>query len=391
MKSDIPMVNGASAALAISDIPWNGPIAAAAWRRSTASSSPNPTVEQMFQSTLDLIYVGNEKDMLMIEGSADQIEEARFIEALAFGHQAIQPIIKAIRELVALCGKTKSTFPLSGATAEARAIIERVVPDSRLAQAIFGKEKSMRATAVKMLKEEAKVALVPSWAKAGSPMSTSTSSSKTSSTKPTAAPSSSAASAPTAAMQNRFRPISSEVGVLPRVHAVRCSSAATPRHRLTTLGPTKEAQDLDALTGGVKSKSFILHYNFRRSPSVKPAASGPRVAAKSARRPRERSLVPVLPPRTRSPTRSASSPRSWPNGSTLDGPICGGCLSLMDAGVPIIAPVAVFSCGLMTKNAPDGSIAKMGHPTTDILGEKTTSATWTSSSRHDQGHHRLPT
>src|ERR1035437_7510563 len=158
-ESDIAMVNGASAALAISDIPWNGPIAASRIGLIDGQFVANPTIEQMFSSSLDLIYVGNEKDMLMIEGSADQITEERFVEALAFGQQAIQPIIKAIKELVAIAGKPKATFALVGATPEARAIIERVVPAERLATAIFGKEKAARAAAVKLLKEEAKVAL----------------------------------------------------------------------------------------------------------------------------------------------------------------------------------------------------------------------------------------
>src|SRR6185369_16892203 len=157
--SDIPMVNGASAALAISDIPWNGPIAAVRVALIDGNFVANPTIEQMYSSALDLIYVGTEKNMLMIEGSADQIPEEEFIKALEFGHQAIQPIIAAIKELVSLAGKPKSVFPLVGATAEARAIIEEVVPAEKLATAIFGKEKAARGLAVKMLKEEAKVAL----------------------------------------------------------------------------------------------------------------------------------------------------------------------------------------------------------------------------------------
>src|SRR6267378_2171730 len=92
-ESDIPMVNGASAALAISDIPWNGPIACVRVALIEDKFVANPTIEQMFASSLDLIYVGNSKDMLMIEGSADQISEEKFVEALEFGQQAIQPII----------------------------------------------------------------------------------------------------------------------------------------------------------------------------------------------------------------------------------------------------------------------------------------------------------
>ena len=98
----------------------------------------------MFSSTLDLIYVGNEKDMLMIEGSADQMPEDRFIEALAFAHESVQPIIAAIKELVAVAGKPKVSPTLIAAKPETRAIIERVVAD-RVADAIFGKEKAQRS------------------------------------------------------------------------------------------------------------------------------------------------------------------------------------------------------------------------------------------------------
>src|SRR5688572_23042955 len=132
--SDIPMVNGASAALAISDIPWNGPIAAVRVGLIDGKFVANPTIEQMYSSALDLIYVGTEKDMLMIEGSADQIPEEEFIKALEFGHKSIQPILAAIKELVSLAGKPKATFPLVGATPEARAIIEKTVPAERISE-----------------------------------------------------------------------------------------------------------------------------------------------------------------------------------------------------------------------------------------------------------------
>src|SRR3954464_2832147 len=103
--SHLAVLNGASAALPISDIPWNGPIGCVRVALIDDKFVANPTIEQMYSSSLDLIYVGNAKDMLMIEGSADQIAEEKFIEALAFGHESIQPIITAIKELVSVAGK----------------------------------------------------------------------------------------------------------------------------------------------------------------------------------------------------------------------------------------------------------------------------------------------
>ncbi|MBI2515682.1 MAG: polyribonucleotide nucleotidyltransferase [Opitutae bacterium] len=370
--ADIPMVNGASAALAISDIPWNGPIAAVRVALIDGAFVANPTIEQMFSSALDLIYVGTEKNMLMIEGSADQLPEEEFIKALEFGHQAIQPIIAAIKELVAKCGKPKATFALVGATPEARAIIERVVPAERVSAAIFGKEKAARGAAVKLLKEEAKTALT---AELGADKFTDVDLNvvfedlqykayrHTVLTKGVRAD---------GRGQKDIRPLNAQVGVLPRVHgSALFQRGDTQNIALTTLGPTKEAQDMDGLTGGATSKSFMLHYNFPPfSVGETGRFTGPGRREIGHGALAERSLVLVLPPEDVFPySIRVVSEIMASNGSTSMASICGGCLSLMDAGVPIVAPVAGISCGLMTENAADGSIAKWV-TITDILGEE---------------------
>lgn len=369
--ADIPMINGASAALAISEIPWNGPIAGVRVALIDGAFVANPTIEQMFSSSLDLIYVGTEKDMLMIEGSADQLPEEEFIKALEFGHQAIQPIIAAIKELVAKCGKPKATFALVGATPEARAIIERVVPAERLAEAIFGKEKAARSAAVKVLKEEAKVALT---AELGADKFTDVDLNvvfedlqykayrQTVLAKGVRADGRDAKS---------IRPLTAQVGVLPRVHgSAMFQRGDTQNIAITTLGPTKEAQDMDGLTGGATSKSFMLHYNFPPfSVGETGRFTGPGRREIGHGALAERSLVPVLPPEDVFPySIRVVSEIMASNGSTSMASICGGCLSLMDAGVPIIAPVAGISCGLMTENV-DGQITKWT-TITDILGEE---------------------
>ncbi len=371
-EADIPMVNGASAALAISDIPWAGPIAAVRVGQVDGQFVANPTIEQMFASTLDLIYVGTEKDMLMIEGSADQISEDRFIEALAFGHESIQPILKAIRELVALCGKPKATFALVGATAEARAIIERVVPAERLAEAIFGKEKAARGAAVKLLKEEAKVALTTELGEGrftDVDLNVVFEDLQYKAYRKTVLERGVRADGRDA---RTIRPLQASVGVLPRVHgSAMFQRGDTQNIAITTLGPTKEAQDMDGLTGGATSKSFILHYNFPPfSVGETGRFTGPGRREIGHGALAERSLVPVLPPEDVFPySIRVVSEIMASNGSTSMASICGGCLSLMDAGVPIIAPVAGISCGLMTENGPDGGITKWT-TITDILGEE---------------------
>jgi polyribonucleotide nucleotidyltransferase len=370
--SDIPMVNGASAALAISDIPWNGPIGAIRVAQIDGQFVANPTIEQMYSSTLDLIYVGNEKDMLMIEGSADQITEERFVEALAFGHQAIQPVIAAIRELVKLAGKPKAHFALVGATPEARAIIERVVPADRISAAIFGHEKSVRSANIKGLKAEAHAALtIELGAGRFSDVDLAVvfeelqykAYRKTVLERGVRADGRNATA---------VRPLLAQVGVLPRVHgSAMFQRGDTQNIAITTLGPTKEAQDMDGLTGGATSKSFILHYNFPPfsvGETGRTTGPGRREIGHGALA--ERSLVPVLPPEDVFPySIRVVSEIMASNGSTSMASVCGGCLSLMDAGVPIIAPVAGISCGLMTENGPDGSITKWT-TITDILGEE---------------------
>ena len=172
--------------------------------------------------------------------------------------------------------------------------------------------------------------------------------------------------------QKDLRPLRAAVGVLPRVHgSATFQRGDTQNIALTTLGPTKEAQEMDGLTGGAKSKSFILHYNFPPfsvGETGRFGAPGRREVGHGALA--ERSLVPVLPPEDVFPysIRVVSEIMSS-NGSTSMASICGGCLSLMDAGVPITAPVAGISCGLMTQNDANGGIEKWV-TITDILGEE---------------------
>ena len=370
-ESDISMLNGASAALALSDIPWNGPIGAVRIGQVDGQFVINPSIEQMFASNLDLIYVGTAKYMLMIEGSADQITEERFIEALEFAHGAIQPILKAINDLVAIAGKTKVKFDLVTAKPASRAIIERVA-GNRVSDAIFGKEKAIRSANIKLLKEEAKAALVAELGEKGfaeHEIGVVFEELQYKAYRQTVLERGVRSDGRDA---KSLRPITCETGVLPRVHGSAIFERGdTQGLVIVTLGPTKEAQDMDGLTGGATSKSFILHYNmppFTVGETGRFIGPGRREIGHGALA--ERSLVPVLPPEDAFPySIRVTSEIMASNGSTSMASICGGCLALMDAGVPIIAPVAGISCGLMTENAADGSISKWV-TITDILGEE---------------------
>ena len=367
-EADVLMVNGASAAIMISDIPWNGPIGCVRLGQIDGEFVVNPTNEQMYDSTLDLIYVGSEKEMMMIEGSADQIPEDRFVEALEFAHEAIQDIIEAQKKLAELCGKAKKEFDLVKAPDDVLALC-REITGNRMEEAIFAASKQERQVAVDAVKEDA-----------------------------------------TAACQEKFgddfdedhvkmafeviqeevyrenilekgkradgrgpadlREITCETGVLPRVHGSAIfTRGETQSLVLSTLGTSRDVQDLDGLTGGPTAKSFILHYNFPPF-SVGEAGrfgfTGRREIGHGALA--ERSVLPVLPPEDEFTyaIRIVSEIMSS-NGSTSMASVCGGSLALMDAGVPLAKHVAGISTGLVTKMDENGNIEK--HVVlTDIIG-----------------------
>ena len=249
--------------------------------------------------------------------------------------------------------------------------VERVA-GPKIPDAIFGKEKAARASGVKAIKDETKAALV---AELGEGKFTDVDLNvvfedlqykayrRTVLERGVRADGRDAKS---------LRQIGCEVGVLPMVHGSSLFERGdTQAMVITTLGPTKEAQDMDGLTGGATSKSFMLHYNFPPfsvGETGRFGSPGRREIGHGALA--ERSLVPVLPPEDAFPySIRVVSEIMASNGSTSMASVCGGCLSLMDAGVPIIAPVAGISCGLMTENAADGSISKWV-TITDIIGEE---------------------
>lgn len=366
---DILMVNGASAALMVSDIPWNGPVGCVRIGEVDGAFVVNPTHEQMFDSTLDLIYVGSEKEMMMIEGSADFISEERFEEALHFAHKQIQPLIKAQKELAAKVNKAKSDFARYFAAPEILAMC-REFAAAKLPEAIFVDDKQARGEAVDKIKEET-AELVKQ--KVGEDqfdpdqiaMSFEVLQEEVYRTNILDHKKRADGRAP-----GDLRTISAEASVLPKVHGSAIfNRGETQALVTTTLGTSKDAQDLDALSGGASSKSFYLHYNFPPY-SVGEAGrfgfTGRREIGHGALA--ERSLLPIIPTEEEFPyaIRIVSEIMSS-NGSTSMASICGGCLALMDAGVPISAMVAGISAGLVTRFNDNGEIADYV-VLTDILG-----------------------
>ena len=367
-EADVLMVNGASAALMISDIPWNGPIGCVRLGEINGEFVVNPTNEQMYDSSLDLIYVGSEKEMMMIEGSADQMPEDRFVEALEYAHEQIQEIITAQRELAKICGKEKKVFDLVKAPDDVLALCKEIT-GSRMDEAIFADSKQARAEAVDVIKADALVACEEKFGEDFNPdhVKIAFEAIQEEVYRENILIRGKRADGRKAA---DLREISCETGVLPRVHGSAIfTRGETQSLVMSTLGTSRDVQDLDGLTGGPTAKSFILHYNF---PPFSVGEAG-RFGFTSRREMghgalAERSVLPVLPPEDEFPyaIRIVSEIMAS-NGSTSMASVCGGSLALMDAGVPISKHVAGISTGLVTQMDDDGNIEKYV-VLTDITG-----------------------
>jgi polyribonucleotide nucleotidyltransferase len=307
--------------------------------------------------------------MLMIEGSAEFISDERFYEALEYGQQAIQPIIAAQKELAKLAGKAKKEFPLVLTPAEVTEFCEAHAAE-KVKEALGHDSYTERKLAIEAIAKETTAALE---AKLGADK----------------VDGNDVARAFDEIQEKLYRQniletgrrvdgrgaqdlrsISCDTGVLPRVHGSAVfNRGETQALVISTLGTSRDTQDIDGLTGGATSKSFILHYNFppfSTGEAGRFGFTGRREIGHGALA--ERSLLPILPPEDEFPyaIRVVSEVMSS-NGSTSMASICGGCLSLMDAGVPITAPCAGISTGLVTEKDADGKITK--HVIlTDILG-----------------------
>ncbi len=367
-EADVLMVNGASAALMISDIPWNGPIGCVRLGEINGEFVVNPTNEQMYDSSLDLIYVGSEKEMMMIEGSADQMPEDRFVEALEYAHEQIQEIITAQRELAKICGNEKKVFDLVKAPDDLLALCKEIT-GSRMDEAIFADSKQARAEAVDVIKADALVACEEKFGEDFNPdhVKIAFEAIQEEVYRENILIRGKRADGRKAA---DLREISCETGVLPRVHGSAIfTRGETQSLVMSTLGTSRDVQDLDGLTGGPTAKSFILHYNF---PPFSVGEAG-RFGFTSRREMghgalAERSVLPVLPPEDEFPYAiRVVSEIMASNGSTSMASVCGGSLALMDAGVPISKHVAGISTGLVTQMDDDGNIEKYV-VLTDIIG-----------------------
>ena len=363
---DILSIIGASAALMVSDIPWAGPLGAVRVGRVAGKFVANPTHAEQAESDLDLVYVGNDKDIVMYEGAANEISEADFNAALVYAQEVIQPLIAAQKELAAKVGKKKRAITLNIVPDEILAEAKKLAGD-RFVPALLTPGKLNRENACKAIQDEVGVKLVEKFG---------------------------AEKVTQFVINDAFyyiqkeavrglilkdgkrldgrafdvvRPISSEAGILPRAHGSAIfARGETQAVTLVTLGTNDDTQDFDSYTGGKTEKKFILHYNFPNfSVGETGRISGPGRREIGHGALAERSIEPMLPKDYPYAVRVTSEIMES-NGSTSMASVCGGTLALLDAGVPLTRPVAGISVGICAEYSGD-KISKY-QLLTDIIG-----------------------
>ena len=347
---EIAALIGTSAALAISDIPWNGPVGALKVGLVDGKLVFNPTSEQRKVSDLDVTVVSTGKKVVMIEAGANQVPNDVMFEAIRMAHEENQKQIALIGQMVAEIGKPKFDYPHADFDEE---LFQKIV-DATMDQAkaaMDTDDKNVREARWNQLIEKwhelfledypemdkyldeitykFQKKIVKAWLLEGHRVD--------------------------GRQKNEIRPLSAEVGVLPRVHGSGLfTRGQTQVLSVATLDTLSANQKLDTIWEETE-KRYMHHYNFPGYSvgEAKPARSpGRREIGHGALA--ERALLPVIPPVEEFPyaIRVVSEVVSS-NGSTSQGSICGSTLALMDAGVPISAPVAGISCGLIQDD--DGS------------------------------------
>jgi polyribonucleotide nucleotidyltransferase len=358
---DVVAIVGASTALTLSDIPFNGPIAAVRVGRIDGRFAINPTTSDLERSDLNIIVAGSKDALVMVEGGARMVPEAVVLDALFTAHQALQPLLEVQEELRGKVGKPKRTVspPRVDAALE-RQVRERALP--RLQEGLAKSNKQERYAALDVTRDETVKALGGEAGERAKEVGSLFDRLKKEVVRGAIV------------RENRridgrgladVRPISCDVEVLPRTHgSALFTRGETQALVVATLGTSSDEQKIDALIGE-QYKKFMLHYNFPpfstgevkflRSPGRREIGHGALA---------ERALLHVLPGEEEFPyTIRVVSEVLESNGSSSMATVCGGSLSLMDAGVPIKAPVAGVAMGLIK----EGDEVRV---LSDILGDE---------------------
>lgn len=340
----------ASAALMISDIPFDGPVGAVRIGLINGQLVVNPTIPQMESSSLDLRVAGSEDAIIMVECGANEVDEATMVEALELARQAYQDVIRVQRDMQATVGKTKSEYP---SFTTPQILLDRV--DALVGEKIrtlLQQEllKGERIESMNLLQKEAEAALAEDAEANGWTASQISEAFHDVFKGVVRARILNEGVRPDGRDTRTIRPLSAEVGLFPRPHGTGLfNRGETQALSLATLGMPGEQQELDDLFPE-ESKRYMHHYNFP------PYSTGEAYPLRGPRRREighgalaERALLPVIPPKEEFPyTIRVVSEVLSSNGSTSMASTCGSTLALMDAGVPLKAPVGGIAMGLIT-------------------------------------------
>ena len=358
---DVVAMLGASAALEVSDIPFNGPLAGVRVGRVSRKWVVNPTQSQLSESDVDIFLSGSRDAIAMVEGGSRMLPEDEILEGLFKGHEAIQPLLDYQEQLKREVGKTKRSVPL---VEPDKALSRRVdaLAREKILQAIAITEKLERYKRLDEVKREVVTQVLLDFPEREKEIKGTFEELKKDYFRQLVIKDK-------RRIDGRglkdIRPITCEVEVLPRTHgSALFTRGETQALVITTLGTSSDEQKIDALIGE-HYKKFMLHYNFPpfsvgevkflRGPSRRDIGHGNLA---------ERALLPVLPREEDFPyTVRIVSEVLESNGSTSMATVCGGALSLMDAGVPITAPVAGIAMGLIK----EGDQVRI---LSDILGDE---------------------
>ncbi len=343
-EPDILSIIGASAALTVSDIPFEGPVGAVKVGYIDGELVLNPVASRMPESQLELAIAGTRDAIVMVEAGANQIPEDVLLQALKFGHEAIQDIVKLQDRLREEMGKPKFSFAVNELSEEFEQSVARLVGD-RIGPVIYQADKQDREAARRQL-----IADVTAQLGEGTREKDVAQVIEDLETKEVRSAILNDAKRPDGRDLTTIRPLACEVGILPRTHGSGLfTRGQTQVLSIATLGSTADEQIIDGL-GTEESKRFMHHYNmppFSVGEVRRMGSPGRREIGHGALA--ERALLPIIPPTDEFPyTIRVVSEVMSSNGSTSMGSVCGSVLALMDAGVPIKAPVAGIAMGLIS-------------------------------------------
>lgn len=336
---------GASCSLAISDIPWDGPIAGVRVGRVNGQFVINPTQEELEASTMNITVAGTETAILMVEGGAKEAPEEEVLDAIMFGHEQIKKLVEFQKTIVAEVGKPKRTLVFPEIPKDIEDAI-RAYAEEPLKAAIFNPDKLTREAHMAEVKEEAEAHFKELYPDNASEVAECLDHL----TKEIVRHMISVDKIrPDGRALDEIRPITCEVGLLPRAHgSALFTRGQTQALSVVTLAPMSEAQVIDDLTP-VTEKRYIHQYNFPSfSVGETRSSRGPGRREIGHGALAERALIPVIPSVEEFPySIRVVSEILESNGSSSQASVCGSTMSLMNAGVPIKAPVAGIAMGLV--------------------------------------------